>query len=183
MNKLRLIGRTPVARTVILTLVAGFIFTGTTVAATPKKVFTSKRYGYSLVLPRTWSMQQTPGKWPPGVQPLEGSPGIDAFSRQARALVGAARPVAEGTTLEAWTVEVASLTPQQCRTNASLPASLGGEPAHTWEIRCTDGANVIKIAALHAGQGYLFALVKDTQLNRADRTFFAKVVRTFKFTR
>jgi hypothetical protein len=164
---------------------AAFSFTETIAAATPKKVFTSKRYGYSVVLPKTWSMQQTRGKWLVGAQPLQGGPGVDAFWTQtsAKVLVGAARPVAAGTTLEAWTEQVASLTPEACETSSSLQSALGGEPAQRWEIHCSDNARVIKVAALHGGRGYLFALVSDIHSKRADRAFFAGFLRTFKFTR
>jgi hypothetical protein len=163
---------------------AAFSFTETIAAATPKKVFTSTRYGYSLVLPKTWSMQQTRGKWSVGAQPLQGGPGVDAFWTQTsnKVLVGAARPVAAGTTFDAWAEQVASLTPEACATSSPLPSNLGGEPAERWEIRCSDNAHVIKVAALHGGRGYLFALVSDIHSKRADRAFFAGFLRTFKFT-
>jgi hypothetical protein len=48
--------------------------------------------------------------------------------------------------------------------------------------RCSDDAHVIKVAALHEGRGYLFALVSDIHSKRADRAFFVGFLRTFKFT-
>ena len=168
-----------------LALVVASVQTRTAVAPVQEQenVFTSERYGYSLTLPRTWLMHETPGEWPPGAQPAPGEAGVDGFVEQTsgKILVVAARPGSAGTTLEAWSEDVAAVTPQQCQTNMSIPAKVGGEPAQLWEIRCPDGAFVIKLAALHEGRGYLFVLVSETKSDSADREFFANVMHSFKF--
>ena len=173
-----------------LTLTTGALvvaFVQTKTAVTPvqqqENLFTSKRYGYSLALPHTWLMHETPGEWQPGAQPTPGESGVDGFVEQTsgRILVVAARPGSAGITLEAWSEDAAALTPQQCHTDVSLPAKVGGESAQLWEIRCPDGAFVTKLAALHEGRGYVFVLVSETKSDSADREFFANVMRSFKF--
>jgi hypothetical protein len=158
------------------------IVAATTVAATsgaPDKVFRSERYGYSLAVPGTWSMQQGPGEWPRGAQPQAGRPGVDAFADpyEFRSLLVVAVPVSAGTTFDAWSAEVAAITPSQCQTTASLPATVGGERALRMEIHCADGAYATKVAVVHNERGYLMAMVSSN----ADRELFAKLMDSVKF--
>jgi hypothetical protein len=166
-------------------LIAIFVTTCTTPPAKQDNMFTSKRHGYSVIISSGWSMHETPGEWVLGSQPRDGTPGVDAFfwnKSLDRTIVVVALPLADGTSLEAWAKDVASITPSQCTTDSTVPSTLGGERAQLWDIHCEDGAEVFKIAAVHKGRGYLLVFLSLAKFDPADRDLFASVMRTFTFT-
>jgi hypothetical protein len=173
-----------VSGTAAVALVAVFIETCATAPAKPDNIFTSNRYGYSVVVSTGWSMYQAPGEWAPDTQPGVGNPGVDAFSNQTldQRILVVATPVADGTALEGWAKNVALITPPQCSTDSSVSSTLGGERAQLWDIHCDDGAQVFKVAAVHRGRGYLLAFLSLAKFEIADRNLFASVIRSFTFT-
>jgi hypothetical protein len=73
--------------------------------------------------------------------------------------------------------------PSVCTQSPSAArTTLGGEPALTWKQSCTDGFDVIKLAALHGARGYIvFIASKSANTNAADQRIFESIRRSFRF--
>jgi hypothetical protein len=100
--------------------------------------------------------------------------------------VVAATRVPAGTTLDTWTYAVAAAMPPLCDQSQSRSMTkLGGEPARSWTATCSDGYNVIELAALHGKRGYVLLLpsVTANDDDDDDRPVFESARRSFRFTR
>jgi hypothetical protein len=156
-------------------------------AAAPPQRFTSQRYRFRVTLGRHWSEHDAQVAW--NGRKLEGI-GSRAFANftdpaTERALVAAAAPVAKGTGLAGWRARMVRAAPAFCAESRSAAhTSLGGEPALEWTAACSDGYSVHKIAALHAGRGYMLLLPSPRANGEAgNRRVFESIRRSFRFTR
>jgi hypothetical protein len=168
-------GPTPATTTTVTT---------TPAAAAPQK-FMSQRYRFRVTVARDWSEQDALDAW--NGKKLEGI-GSSAFANftdpTGRTLVAAAARVAKGTRLAEWRAAMVRAAPDVCSESSSAArTTLGGDPALAWTAACSDGYHVNKIAALHAGRGYMILLPSPTANDDAkDRRIFESIRRSFRFT-
>jgi hypothetical protein len=151
-------------------------------AASPA-TFVSKRFGYSIVLTRSWSPQYAITAWPGGGQ-FPNSPTVDTFADgRGHLVIVAARRVAARTTLAEFTASVIRPIPPVCgKSHAFRTTSLGGAPASDFVNACTDGLDVITATALHGGRGYVFWVGSPTASAPASgRALFERVRRSLRF--
>lgn len=158
----------------------------TTGPAAPQE-FVSKRYAFSVTLPRDWSESDAQVDWDGKMLQGIGSPAFANFAdaTTGRTLVAAAAPVAKGTRLAEWRAAMVRAAPSFCSESSSVEkTTLGGEPALAWTDACSDGYNVDKLTALHGKRGYMIFLPSPTTNDEAaDRRVFESIRRSFRFTR
>jgi hypothetical protein len=156
-------------------------------AAVPPQTFMSQRYRFRVTLARDWSESDAQVAW--NGKKLEGigSPAFANFTDAGtgRTLVAAAARVAKGTRLAQWRAAMVRGASAFCSESSSARrTTLGGEPALSWTDACSDGYNVNKIAALHAGRGYMVLLPSPRANGESrDRRVFESIRRSFHFTR
>ncbi len=149
--------------------------------------FVSKRYGFRVTLTRDWSEKDAQVDWDGKMLQGADSPAFANFTDPAtgRDLVAAAAPVAKGTRLSQWRAAMVRAAPPVCSDSSSArTTSLAGEPALAWTSTCSDGYDVIKLAALHGDRGYMVFLPSMAANDDVvDRTMFESMRRSFRFTR
>jgi hypothetical protein len=154
--------------------------------ATPQD-FVSKRYDFRLTLTRDWSEADAQVDWDGKMLQGADSPAFATFSDPAtgRDLVAGAAPVAKGTRLAQWRAAMVRAAPPVCSDSSSArTTTLGGEPALAWTSTCSDGYDVIKLAAMHGDRGYMIFLPSTAANDDAvDRSLFESIRRSFRFTR
>jgi hypothetical protein len=159
----------------------------TSATAAPERTFRSERYGFRVTLPEDWSEADAVADWDGKTLPGLASPIFARFADPAnsRALVAAAAPVPEGMELAEWRAAMVRATPAVCPDPSPMEeTTLGGEPALAWTHTCTDGYDVIKLAALHGRRGYIIFLASPTVNDDADdRHFFESIRSSFRFAR
>ena len=125
--------------------------------------------------------------------PVGHSPDVDYIGdSHDRKFIVAAMPVSAGTTLEQWTAS--NVVTMESFQDAGKPlchkarvfrnATLGGEPAREFQLRCGGGPyDVIFLTTVHHGRGYIFQFVSPTPNTAAsDRRTYDAGRRSFGFT-
>ena len=159
--------------------------TATRAAAAPQR-FMSQRYSFRVTLTSDWAEDDARSAWNGKKLEGVGSPHFANFEDPTgRALVAAAARVAKRTGLAEWRAAMVRAAPPFCSESSSAEhTTLGGEPALAWTAACSDGYHVNKIAALHAGRGYMIMLPSPTANGTTkDRRIFESIRRSFRFTR
>jgi hypothetical protein len=183
------VGRASAGRWIIAlgVIATALVLAAAAAAASPTTKFTSKEYGYSLILrggASHWTSSFAFVSWSIGAIATN-SPAFDTFTdmRVNRLYLIAARRPPTGSTLEQWTAFFISARPSDCRKPAPLSSStLSGAPARILTFSCTDGYNVIAITALHDHRGYFMIVASPTSSSRAsDHNAFNAAQRTFRF--
>jgi hypothetical protein len=155
-------------------------------AATPLD-FVSKRYDFRVTLTKDWSETDAAVVWDGKMLQGADSPAFANFTDPAtgRDLVVGAAAVAKGTRLAQWRAAMVRAAPPVCSDSSSAgTTSLAGGPALTWTSTCSDGYDVIKLAALHGDRGYMVFLPSTAANDDAvDRSMFESIRRSFRFTR
>jgi hypothetical protein len=188
-RKLLFARRRRVLAAVLAALGAGS-FSAATAGAAPTTKFVSKQYGYTITLPgraSDWSVSYAFVNWSTDTI-SESSPAFDTFTNNrnnSSFSIGAYREPA-GTTLAKWTAFViAAVPPPPACMKPKLFASstLSGAPASVLKWTCSDGTNLIGIAALHSARGYFMWLGSSTSLSQgSDQSAFDAARKTFRFT-
>jgi hypothetical protein len=124
--------------------------------------YTSKRYGYEIVLSGMYAMIQAAAQWD-GSFPFGASGMVDiTFDLHDRKFIVAAKPVSSRMTLARWQAFVEAVKKQNCtRLRSFRSTSLGGVPAREFVNSCPD-YDVITLAVLHNRRGYLFEYLSPT---------------------
>jgi hypothetical protein len=149
-------------------------------------MFVSHRYGFGVTLPADWSGHDARVNW--NGKRLQGlnSAAFANFTdpTTGRTLVVGASPVAKGTGLPNWRAAMVRAAPDVCSdAPAAQHTTLGGEPGLDWTSTCSDGYNVIKLAALHGQRGYMILLASTSgDATAANRRIFESLRRSFRFT-
>jgi hypothetical protein len=61
--------------------------------------------------------------------------------------------------------------------------TLSGEPALVWTVKCSDGYDVIHLAAVHGDRGYVIYMPSATANDDAeDQRIFERIRQSFRFT-
>lgn len=158
----------------------------TTTRAATSQEFLSKHYGFAVTLPQDWSQADALFDW--DGKSLQG-PGAPAFANftaptKDRTLMVASAPVPAGMQLTKWQAAMVRATPPVCSESSSAQTTtLGGEPALAWTVKCSDGYDVNKLAALHGHRGYIIYLPSATANDDTeDRRIFEGIRQSFRFT-
>jgi hypothetical protein len=160
--------------------------TGTeTLSTAQPQEFVSKRYDFRVTLTKDWSEHDAQVDW--DGKRLQGmdSPAFTNIEDPAtdRTLVAAAAPVAPGTQLRDWQAAMVGAAPSFCSDSSPMESTLDGDPALAWSAICSDGYDVIKLAALHGERGYmLFLPSKAANGDAEDRRIFESIRQSFHFT-
>lgn len=157
----------------------------TTTTPTPQQ-FASKPYGFTVTLPQDWTETDALVDW--NGKYIAG-PGESSFANftdpaRSRTLMVAAASVPPDMQLAEWQRAIVTATPGLCTKPATTQTTtLGGEPALSWTLTCSDGYDVNKLAALHGQRGYVFYLASATANDDAqDQRIFEQIRQTFHFT-
>jgi hypothetical protein len=146
--------------------------------------YISKRYGYEIVLRGKYLWLPAPRQWD-GSFPFGQSGRVDLIADETRdhKFAIAAKPVPPGMTLSRWEAFVVRVQRQFCHGLRNFRAtSLGGEPARGFVNDCPQ-YEVITLAALHKGRGYLLNYLSAPSYSAAsDRRIYEAGRRAFQFT-
>jgi hypothetical protein len=145
--------------------------------------YISKRYRYDIVLRGKYTMIPAQLSWDGGF-PFGGSGKVDVIiDPHDRKFIVAAEPVTPGTTLSRWEAFVVGLKRQACHRLRNFRASsLGGVPAREFVNSCPQ-YEVITLAALHKGRGYLLEYLSPPSFGAAsDRRTYEAGRSAFEFT-
>lgn len=145
--------------------------------------YISKRYRYEIVLRGTFVMIPAQISWD-GTFPFGSSGRVDVIvNRQDRKFIVAAKPVPSGMSLSRWEAFVVRVQRQVCHGLHNFRAStLGGEPAREFVSSCPE-YEVITLAALHQGRGYLLNYLSPSSSSPAlKRRIYEAGRRAFAFT-
>src|SRR5690242_14258862 len=129
--------------------------------------FVSKRYRYEIVLKGHYTMTPAYGQWD-GDFPFGSSGKVDLIvDQQDRKFVVAAKPVSRAMSLSRWAAFVAAVKRESCSGLRKFRASsLGGTRAREFLNTCP-GYDVITLAAVHSGRGYLFEYLSPPSFSAA----------------
>jgi hypothetical protein len=158
--------------------------TQATLASPDATTFVSKRYGYEIVLkgkynPMFPALLQWDGSFPFGASRM-----VDITADwNDRKFIVAAKPVTSGMSLARWQAFIVGVKRQHCTKLRSFRSTtLGGVPAREFVNNCP-GYNVITLAALHKGHGYLLEYLAPPEYSAAsDRRIYEAGRRSFRFT-
>ena len=158
----------------------------TTSALSESTRYISKRYGYEIVLRGRYWIVPAQRQWD-GQFPFGASGQVDLIGdyTQDRKFVIAAKPVPPGMSLSRWEAFVVRLQRSFCHGLRSFRASsLGGEPAREFVNSCPASPEyeVITLAALHKGRGYLLNYLSPPSSNAvSDRRKYEAGRRALRF--
>jgi hypothetical protein len=146
--------------------------------------FVSKRYGYEVVLVGDWDAFYADIAWTGGT-PHGSSGQVDVvIGTGDRKFIVAAKRVPAGTTLRKWEASrFADMQSVSCEmARAFRNTTLGGVAARESTSVCP-GYDVILVAALHRGRGYIFQFMSpNANATASDRRMFDAGRRAFRFT-
>jgi len=146
--------------------------------------YISKRYGYSIVLKGKYLWFPAKKQWD-GRFPFGDTGQVDEMAGYYidHKFIVAAKPVPAGMTLSEWETFVEGVQKQICHGLRHFRAtSLGGEPAREFVNSCPQ-YEVITLAALHNGRGYLLNYLSEPTSNAAaERRNYEAGRRSFRFT-
>jgi hypothetical protein len=156
----------------------------TTPAPPAGKKYISKRYGYSIVPTGKYLWFPAKKQWD-GRFPFGDTGQVDVMAGYYidHKFIVAAKPVPAGMTLSEWEAFVEGVQRQFCHGLRHFRAtSLGGEPAREFVNSCPQ-YEVITLAALHNGRGYLLNYLSEPTSNAAaERRNYEAGRRSFRFT-
>jgi hypothetical protein len=159
----------------------------TTSALSAVTKYISKRYGYEIVLRGRYWIVPAQRQWD-GSFPFGASGQVDVIGdyTQDRKFVVAAKPVPPGMSLSRWEAFVVRVQRSFCHGLRNFRASsLGGEPAREFVNSCPafPEYEVITLAALHKGRGYLLNYLSLPSFSAAsERRIYEAGRRAFQFT-
>jgi hypothetical protein len=162
----------------------------TTSAPPASTKYVSKRYGYEIVLRGRYYILPAQRQWD-GRFPFGATGQVDLIGgyTQDHRFAIAAKPVRSGMSLSRWGAFVVRVQRRFCHgLRNSRASSLGGEPAREFVNSCppvgsSPGFEVITLAALHKGRGYLLNYLSAPGYSAAsDRRIYEAGRRAFKFT-
>jgi hypothetical protein len=174
---------------IVLVLVLGATVSGSsgasprTFVSRPGTTYGSKQYGYKIVLSGQYTMTPAYGPWD-GDFPFGSSGKVDLIvDGRDRKFIVAAKPVAPDMSLARWAAFVAGVKRESCSGLRRFRiSSLGGAPAREFVNTCP-GYDVITLAAVHKGRGYLFEYLSPPSFSAAfDRRTYEAGRRSFHFT-
>lgn len=146
--------------------------------------YLSKRYGYQIVLSGKYTMLPAQFQWTGGF-PFGDSGQVDVIVDDShdRKFIVAAEPVSSGMSLARWEAFVVGVHREVCqRLRKFRASSLGGVPAREFVNSCP-GYEVITLAALHKGRGYLLNYLSPPSSSTAsNRRIYEAGRRSFRFT-
>jgi hypothetical protein len=148
------------------------------------ETFVSDRYGFSITLPTGSVPRHATVDWDASCLCGLDDPAWDAASfAGGRVLVVGATAVDAAMDLAQWRARMVELAPSICHESAAATeATLGGEHALAWTAACSDGYNVIKLAALHGGRGYVVLFASPPSDGLADnQTAFDSIMSSFAY--
>jgi len=170
-------------RKTLTLLVAVALVAAAASSAASSERFVSNRYGYSLTLTTTWSVDQPKQPWNGGT-PLPHTVDTYSGSVYGRWLLAAAMRLAAGKTLEDFTADVLETIPGNCgKPESNVAAKLGGEPARLFTHHCSHGWYLIYVTAVHRDRGYVFVSASTARNDRGDRIVFYRALKSWRFTR
>ena len=149
----------------------------------PGEPFVSDRYGFSITLPTGSPTRHATVGWDASCLCGLYDPTWDWALVNGRTLVVGATAVDSAMNLARWRAKIVELAPDVCHeSEASTKVTIGGDDALEWTASCSDGYNVIKLAALHGGRGYVVLLASLTSDGLADnQTAFDSLMSSFKY--
>jgi hypothetical protein len=151
--------------------------------AAPSRVFVSKRYGYSIVLPAGWTSHPASSAWAGGA-PFLNEAQVDIHQAgDGRALAAAAKSLPTATTLRKWaSAYVGTALPSFCTKSSGYRATtLGGAPALAYTGRC-EIHDVTIALTVRRGRGYVLGLGSPSEYPAAaDGRIFEAARRSFRF--
>jgi hypothetical protein len=163
-------------------------FTPSAAATTGGPAFNSRLYAYGVTLPAGWGVRAAATSWASGG--LEGRcpSDWDCFTRGSddRTLAIASSHVIASVSLREWREQIDQSTPDVCAdVGTKRQATLGGAAAVYWSSTCSsEGLDVIKGVALHAGRGYVVVFASPATYGLAtDSALLTQTIATFEFTR
>jgi hypothetical protein len=145
--------------------------------------YISKRYRYEIVLRGKYAMIPAQVAWNGGF-PFGSSGQVDVIiDPHDRKFIVAAKPVSPGMSLSRWEAFVVRLKRQACHGLRDFRASsLGGVPGREFVNSCPE-YEVITLAALRKGRGYLLEYLAPSSFSAAsDRHVYDAGRRAFAFT-
>lgn len=166
---------------VMAAITAGVAYSGNGAAPAGTK-YISKRYSYEIRLRGKYTMIQASGQWEGGF-PFGDTGQVDLIvaNTQDRKFIVAAKPVPPGMSLSRWEAFVVRVKRQVCnRLRDFRASSLGGVPAREFVNSCPSGYEVITLAALHQGRGYLLEYLSSNAAS--GRRIYEAGRRAFHFT-
>ena len=178
--------RLTIAASLCVALVAAGCASAAPSPSSPKpqaERFASNRYGFSITLPADAATRHASTNWDAsGLSGLE-DPTWDWALVDSRALVFAATTVNSAMDLAQWRARMVELAPDVCQeSEAASKVTIGGEDALEWTASCSDGYEVIKLAALHGGRGYVVLLASPSSDALADnQTAFDSLMSSFEY--
>jgi hypothetical protein len=147
------------------------------------KKYTSQRYRYEIVLRGKYTMIPAQVAWNGGF-PFGSTGEVDVIiDPHDRKFIVAAKAVSSGMSLSQWEAFVIRVKRQACHGLRNFRASsLGGEPAREFVNSCPE-YEVITLAALHKGRGYLLEYLSPSSISAvSDRHTYEAGRRAFEFT-
>ena len=149
----------------------------------PAETFLSDRYGFSITLPTGSSTAHATVAWDASCLCGLDDPTWDRAVMNGRTLVVGATAVDSAMDLARWRARIVELAPAVCHdVEAATEVTIGGENALEWTASCSDDFNVIKVAALHGGRGYVVLFASDSSAGLADnQTAFDSLMSSFEY--
>jgi hypothetical protein len=156
----------------------------TRAASTQTKRFASAVYPYRIVLAEGWFAKYGQNAWDATSELSSSSPAFDYYRDGTREIFVGAAALPEQPSLEQWRDTVIAATPASCTNDGSFEqSSLDNERALVWTETCGGSEALIKLAALHQGDGYVVGLLSPARRNKAaERQLFDSTRRSFHFT-
>jgi hypothetical protein len=147
------------------------------------ETFVSDRYGFSITLPAGSTTRHATVGWDASCLCGLDDPTWDWALVDGRTLLVAATSVDSAMNLARWRARMVELAPDVCQeSEAATGVTIGGERALEWTASCSDGYDVIKLAALHGGRGYVVLLATLSSDGRVDnQTAFDSLMNSFAF--
>jgi hypothetical protein len=143
----------------------------------------SDRYGFSITLPTGSVPVHATKDWDASCLCGLDDPTWDGAWVDHRTLVVGATAVGSSMDLARWRARMVKLAPDVCQDSAAArKVTIGGGDALEWTASCSDGYEVIKLAALHGGRGYVVLFASPSSDGLADnQTAFDSLMRSFEY--
>jgi hypothetical protein len=147
------------------------------------ETFVSDRYGFSVTLPTGSVAGHAKKDWDASCLCGLDDPTWDWVSVGLRTLVVGATAVESSMDLARWRARMVELAPDVCQdSEAARRVTIGGGDALEWTASCSDGYQVIKLAALHSGRGYMVLFASPGGGGLADdQTAFDSLMSSFEY--
>jgi hypothetical protein len=145
--------------------------------------FVSDRYGFSITLPTGSPTRHATVDWDASCLCGLDDPAWDHAEVDGREFVVGATAVDSAMDLARWRARIVELAPAVCHdSEAATEVTIGGEDALEWTASCSDGFNVIKLATLHGGRGYVVLFASPSNDGLADnQAAFDSLMSSFEY--